>query len=79
LFPVNLFDFEEAARAKLPRGDYDFIAGGAADGERGLKAMMGMLREELEIAMAFTGRPTIAEIDRSLVKLLPGRMATDAL
>ena len=28
---VNLFDFEAAARSRMPAGDYDFIAGGAGD------------------------------------------------
>jgi 4-hydroxymandelate oxidase len=29
--PINLFDFEDRARAALPRGAFDYIAGGAAD------------------------------------------------
>src|SRR5574341_763762 len=29
--PVNLFEFEIAARERLPKEDYDYIAGGAMD------------------------------------------------
>ncbi len=29
--PVNLFEYEEIAKARLDQGDYDFIAGGATD------------------------------------------------
>ena len=29
--PVNLFEYEAAAQAKLPQGEYDFIAGAATD------------------------------------------------
>jgi isopentenyl diphosphate isomerase/L-lactate dehydrogenase-like FMN-dependent dehydrogenase len=39
----------------------------AAGGERGLKSMMEMLRDELDLAMALTGCPTTTSIDRSLV------------
>lgn len=39
----------------------------ACDGERGLRTTLEILRDELDLAMALTGRPTIATIDRSLV------------
>ena len=29
--PVNLFDFEELAKERLPKEEYDYIAGGATD------------------------------------------------
>jgi 4-hydroxymandelate oxidase len=29
--PINLFDFEAIARERLPKGEYDYIAGGATD------------------------------------------------
>src|SRR4030066_2203693 len=29
--PINLFDFEAAARERLPKVEYDYIAGGATD------------------------------------------------
>ena len=29
--PVNIFEYEEIARTRIERGDYDFIAGGATD------------------------------------------------
>jgi 4-hydroxymandelate oxidase len=39
----------------------------AVDGEAGVRAVLEMLREELEIAMGMCGRPTISSIDRSLL------------
>jgi hypothetical protein len=39
----------------------------AADGEAGVRAVLQMLRDELEMAMSMCGRPTIASIDRSLL------------
>src|SRR5918994_7207872 len=29
--PINLFDFESIAKERLPKGEYDYIAGGATD------------------------------------------------
>ena len=29
--PINLFEFEELARERLPKEEYDYIAGGATD------------------------------------------------
>ena len=29
--PINLFEFEDVARARLPKAEYDYIAGGATD------------------------------------------------
>jgi len=31
LQPINLFEFEEVAKARLPKPEYDYIAGGATD------------------------------------------------
>ena len=39
----------------------------AVDGEAGVQAVLGMLRDELEMAMGMCGRPTVASIDRSLL------------
>ena len=41
----------------------------AADGADGVRGVLGLLRDELELAMALSGRPTFTSIDRSLVKL----------
>lgn len=39
----------------------------AVDGEAGVRAVLKMLRDELEMAMGMCGRPTIQSIDRSLL------------
>ena len=39
----------------------------SAAGAEGVQQMIGILRHELELAMALTGRATIAEIDRSVL------------
>jgi isopentenyl diphosphate isomerase/L-lactate dehydrogenase-like FMN-dependent dehydrogenase len=41
----------------------------AVDGEAGARHVLELLHAELELAMALSGRPTIASIDRSLVSL----------
>src|SRR6266487_1855748 len=41
----------------------------AVNGEAGVRHVLAMLRDELELAMALSGRPTLASIDRSLVHL----------
>lgn len=41
----------------------------ALDGAHGVRQVLEMLRHELEEAMLLAGRPTIASIDRSLVRL----------
>ena len=43
----------------------------AADGEAGVSRALTLLRDELELAMALAGRPTIASIDRSVVGPAP--------
>ncbi len=43
----------------------------AADGEAGVSRVLTLLRDEIELAMALAGRPTIASIDRSLVAPAP--------
>jgi 4-hydroxymandelate oxidase len=40
----------------------------AADGERGVAHVLSLLRAELELAMALAGRPSLASIDRSVVR-----------
>ena len=39
----------------------------AVSGADGVRGVVNVLRNELEMAMALTGRPTIASIDRSLI------------
>src|SRR5262249_6639017 len=41
----------------------------AANGEDGVVHVLDLLRTELELTMALAGRPTLASIDRSLVRL----------
>jgi 4-hydroxymandelate oxidase len=43
----------------------------AHGGASGLAELLGVLREEVEITMMLTGRPTIASLDRSLVTPMP--------
>ena len=40
----------------------------AVDGEAGVKKVLSMLREELELAMALSGCTTVKEITRAHVK-----------
>jgi 4-hydroxymandelate oxidase len=42
----------------------------AVNGAVGASHVLKLLRDELELAMALSGRPTVASIDRSLVRLL---------
>ncbi len=44
----------------------------AADGEAGVRDVLGLLRAELALAMALCGRPSIESIDRSLVRGVGG-------
>ncbi|HEX8035237.1 MAG TPA: alpha-hydroxy acid oxidase [Ktedonobacterales bacterium] len=41
----------------------------AAEGAEGVRNVLGLLRDELELAMALAGRPTLASIDHTVVKL----------
>jgi 4-hydroxymandelate oxidase len=41
----------------------------AAAGSDGVERALNLLREELELAMALAGRPTLASVDRALVRL----------
>jgi 4-hydroxymandelate oxidase len=41
----------------------------AVDGAEGAYAVLQLLREELELAMALSGRPTLARLDRSLLRM----------
>ena len=43
----------------------------AVDGEAGLRRVLAILREEIEITMALCGRPTIASIDSTLITRAP--------
>jgi 4-hydroxymandelate oxidase len=45
----------------------------AADGEAGVRDVLGLLRAELALAMALCGRPSIESIDRSLVSRIGGQ------
>ncbi len=42
----------------------------AANGTEGVSHVLELLRTELELAMALAGRPTLASVDRSLVKFI---------
>ncbi|MGH7731582.1 MAG: alpha-hydroxy acid oxidase [Candidatus Eiseniibacteriota bacterium] len=44
-----------------------YLWGLAVDGERGVRGVCELLREELELAMALSGRSSVDRIDRSLV------------
>lgn len=44
----------------------------AAEGEAGVVAVLRLLRDELDLAMALAGAPTLAEITRDLVRRGPG-------
>ena len=48
-----------------------YLWGLATGGESGVKAVLDLLRAELELAMALAGKPNIASIDRSLVSEAP--------
>ena len=56
-----------AMGAKAVQIGRPYVWGLAADGEAGVKRVIGMVREELELAMKLAGRTSIAEIDESLV------------
>lgn len=43
----------------------------AADGEEGLRRILEILKEEMDITMALCGRPTMGSIDASLVTPSP--------
>lgn len=43
----------------------------AANGEEGVRDVLRILKDELSLAMALSGRPTVASIDRSLVERRP--------
>jgi 4-hydroxymandelate oxidase len=44
-----------------------YVYGLAAGGEQGVARVINILRNELEMAMALSGRPTLASIDRSVL------------
>ena len=48
-----------------------YLWGLAAAGEAGVRGVLDLLRDELRLAMALAGRPTIASIDRSAVERPP--------
>jgi 4-hydroxymandelate oxidase len=39
------------------------------DGAQGVFQVLEILRKELELAMTLSGRPTLASIDRTLLKM----------
>jgi isopentenyl diphosphate isomerase/L-lactate dehydrogenase-like FMN-dependent dehydrogenase len=47
------------------------------NGEEGVRDLLRILRDELSLAMALSGRPTIASIDRSLVRRVSNTDHTD--
>ncbi|HEV8420923.1 MAG TPA: alpha-hydroxy acid oxidase [Actinomycetota bacterium] len=58
------------ARAVLVGRPY--LWGLAVDGEAGVRRVMELLRDELALAMALCGCPSVADIDHSLVARAPG-------
>jgi 4-hydroxymandelate oxidase len=44
-----------------------YLYGLAVSGADGVRGVVNVLRNELEMVMALTGRPTLATIDRSLI------------
>ena len=44
-----------------------YLWGLAAAGEEGVRGVLNLLRDELQLAMALAGRPTIPSIDRSVI------------
>jgi 4-hydroxymandelate oxidase len=48
-----------------------YLHGLAVAGAAGVRAVVNILRNELEMAMALTGRPSIAGLDRSIVQAPP--------
>ena len=42
----------------------------AVNGQEGVRHVLDLLRAELELAMALSGRPTLTSIDRSLLKIM---------
>jgi isopentenyl diphosphate isomerase/L-lactate dehydrogenase-like FMN-dependent dehydrogenase len=58
------------ARAVLVGRPY--LWGLAVDGEAGVRRVMELLRDDLALAMALCGCPSVADIDRSLVARAPG-------
>jgi 4-hydroxymandelate oxidase len=44
-----------------------YVWGLGAEGESGVTKVVNILRREFAMAMALTGRPTIASIDRSVI------------
>jgi 4-hydroxymandelate oxidase len=43
----------------------------AVNGKDGVRHVLEILRAELELAMVLCGCPTLAQVNRSLVKLVP--------
>jgi len=58
------------AKAVLVGRPYMFAL--AIAGEEGVRRVLEILRQELVTAMALTGRPTLADIDSSLVQMVDG-------
>ncbi|MGH7568874.1 MAG: alpha-hydroxy acid oxidase [Gemmatimonadales bacterium] len=46
-----------------------YLWGLAVAGEAGVRRVLALLRHELELAMALAGRPTIASVDRTLLRV----------
>ena len=44
-----------------------YVFGLAANGEAGVKQVLNILQREFQLAMALTGRTTVASIDRSVI------------
>ncbi|MEO8956113.1 MAG: hypothetical protein ABI396_10150 [Ktedonobacteraceae bacterium] len=60
--PINIFDYKALAQERMNPVYWDYYEGGCDD---------EILHAELERAMKLAGCPTLASINRTLVKLPP--------
>ena len=60
---VTLDEWEAAARRVLPTGVFDYVA----DGQAGVEAVLGHLRDGFVSAMANAGCRSVDEIDDTLL------------
>ena len=66
-------DYDDIPRKALAYGasavmiGRPYVHGLAVNGAAGVTAVVNILRHELELAMALTGKPTIKSLDRSVI------------
>jgi 2-methylcitrate dehydratase PrpD len=64
--PINVADFERLGAEKLEQGPRDYFAGG-----EGVARVLGLPREELELALGLCGCTSPAELTRAHVRRAP--------